>query len=54
MKNENKNIDDLDPRRCEKCGEMMENKGGVCIVMQDRQPHLYQCPKCKNVEILWL
>lgn len=42
-----------DKRDCPKCGTRMEHKGTINYHEEDSAWNevLYQCPKCKNVEI---
>jgi hypothetical protein len=43
-----------DERDCPKCGTRMESKGSMSEFNDDSGNYcLWQCPKCKNVEILW-
>jgi tRNA(Ile2) C34 agmatinyltransferase TiaS len=39
-------------RDCPKCGTRMESKGSMTD-FNDDSGNLYQCSKCKNIEILW-
>jgi tRNA(Ile2) C34 agmatinyltransferase TiaS len=43
-----------DKRDCPECGTRMESKGSMNDFNDESGNYdLYQCPKCKNVEILW-
>lgn len=42
----------IDKQRCPKCMELMELKGLIGDLSdEDCQTGLWQCPKCKNVEV---
>ena len=42
-----------DEQHCKKCDIQMEEKAALPSQEGDYQPYLFQCPTCKNVEILW-
>lgn len=42
-----------DPLDCPNDGQRMEEKVALPGGEGDYQPYIFQCPKCKNVEVLW-
>lgn len=42
-----------DERDCPLCGTRMESKGSMTDYDENGHWCLWQCPKCKNAEILW-
>lgn len=43
----------IDKKDCPDCGTRMDSKGSMADFDDSGNYCLYQCPKCKNVEILW-
>ena len=42
-----------DERDCPECKTRMESKGSMTDIDDNGYYNLWQCPKCKNIEILW-